>query len=385
MRVALVHDWLVAQRGGENVLLELCRLFPEAPVYTLVHQAGSVHPDIEAHPIIESFVGRLPGGKARFRRWLPLFFAAAESFDLGAFDLVISTSHCVAKGVVTRPSQTHVSYVHTPMRYVWDQMPHYLARLPAPARAMARLAAVPMRRWDTLTGQRPDLVVANSDYVRRRIARVWARDALVVHPPVDVDYFAAARERPRKGFLVVSALVPYKRVELAVEVANARRLPLTIIGDGPERARLEDLAGSTVELVGAQDRAALREAYAGAEALLFPAEEDFGIVPVEAMAAGCPVIAYAEGGATETVVGQGPDATGVLFPWPRAASLSWAIDRFRDRRDRGRFGRAHLEQRARRFDRRHFVHRFAEVLREAGIGHEVAVPFEAHSEIFAQA
>jgi glycosyltransferase involved in cell wall biosynthesis len=369
MRVALVHDWLVAQRGGENVLLELGRLFPEAPIFTLVHRPGSVHPELEAHPIGTSFVQRLPGAPARFRQYLPLFPRAIEGFELAGFDLVLSTSHCVAKGVRTRPDQLHVSYVHTPMRYIWDQLPSYLGALPA-GRALAwvaRAAVMPLRHWDVASAARPSLLVANSHFVRRRIARVWGRDAEVVYPPVDVDFFAAAPAAERRGFLVVSALVPYKRIELAVELATARRLPLTVVGEGGERARLTRAAGPTVRFVGALGRDELRRAYAEAEALWFCGEEDFGIVPVEAMAAGCPVIAYASGGALETVVDDGPEPTGVLYPWPTRASLEAGLDQLLVRRERGSFRPEVLRAQARRFDRGRFVEAMGAILGRFGV------------------
>ncbi len=364
MRVALVHDWLVAQRGGENVLLELARLFADAPIFTLVHTPGGVHPDIEAHPIHTSFVQRLVGAPRRFRHYLPLFPLAVERFDLAGFDLVISTSHCVAKGVRTSSEQLHISYVHTPMRYLWDQLPHYLHGLPAPELLTpgVRTLTAPLRAWDVASAQRPDLLLANSRFVAARIRRVWGRDAEVLYPPVDVEYFAAAPEVLRHGFLVVSALVPYKRVEHAVEVATAQSLPLTVVGDGSERHRLTALAGPTVRFVGGLGKEALRQAYASAEALLFCAEEDFGIVPVEAMAAGCPVVAYGSGGARETVVGEGEGATGVLYPDPTAASLAWGIERFARRRDKGRFARQVLLAQAKRFARDHFVGGFRGVV-----------------------
>ena len=365
-RVALVQDWLVAQRGGEQVLLELARLFPEAPVFTLVHAPGAVHPEIEARAIHTSFVQRLPGAPRRFRQYLPLFPAAVARFDLADFDLVISTSHCVAKGAVTRAPQKHISYVHTPMRYVWDQMPHYLAALPAPLRPLARTAAAALRRWDVASARRPDVLVANSQFVRARIARAWDRDADVIHPPVDVDFFSRAVARRRQGYLVVNALVPYKRVDLAIALARERRLPLTVIGDGPAALSLRRHAPPWVRFIAGLDREALRAAYTEAEALLFCAEEDFGIVPVEAMAAGCPVVAFAAGGTLETVVGEGDLATGVFFPEPSLASLSQAFDRFLARRAQGAFAPAVLRARARRFDRAMFLLQFQELLARSG-------------------
>lgn len=372
-----MHDWLVAQRGGEQVLLELARLFPEAPIFTLVHAPGAIHPELERHPIHTSLIQRLPGAPRRFRQYLPLFPAAMAALDLRGFDLVLSTSHCVAKAARTRHDQTHVSYIHTPMRYVWDQMPHYLAALPAKAltEAPARLGAALLRRWDVASARRPDVLLANSEFVRSRIRRVWAREAEVVYPPVDVDFFAAAPARARRGYLVVSALVPYKRVDVAIELARRRGLPLTVIGDGPERERLARSAPPNVDLVRAASREQLRDAYASHEALLFCAEEDFGIVPVEAMAAGCPVVAYGAGGALETVIATGPRATGAFFAAPDAGALAAAVDGLAEQRARGACARDALLARARQFDRTTFVARIRSVLASAGFG-----PTATHTE-----
>ncbi len=348
MKVALVHDWLVAQRGGEQVLLELCRLFPDAPIFTLVHAPGSVDPEIEAHPIHTTFVQRLPGAPRRFRGYLPLFAAAVETIDLSDFELVLSTSHCVASAVRTHPGQLHVAYVHTPMRYIWDQLPAYAGRLTP----LAAVLAHPLRLWNQATARRPDVLVANSEFVRRRIARTWGRDAHVIHPPVDVDFFAKAEARERRGYLVVSALVPYKRVELAVQLASERRLELTVIGQGPEAARLSRLAGPTVRFVPWATRQELRDAYAGARALVFPGVEDFGITPIEAMAAGCPVLALGEGGVRETVQ---DGKTGVFFATPTVAALSAGLDELEALRARGAFRAEDLRARARAFSRRRFA------------------------------
>ena len=370
MRVALVHDWLVAQRGGEQVLLELARLFPQAPIYTLVHRPGSIHPELEKHPIHTSFVQRLPFAPGRFRQYLPLFPLAISGFDLAGFDLVLSTSHCVAKAVRTGPRQAHVAYVHTPMRYVWDQMPHYLASLPARplTEPLARLGAAALRRWDVATAGRPDVLLANSEFVRARIRQVWGRDARVVYPPVDVDFFAADVVSGRRhGLLVVSALVPYKRVDLAVRLAGARNWPLTVVGDGPERERLQRSAPPSVRFVGVLGQNELRDAYGSAECLLFPAEEDFGIVPVEAMAAGCPVVAYGAGGVLETVVGEGPAATGTFFAECTVAGLGDAVDRLSAMRATGVYGREVLVRRARTFDRESFVRHIKSILAELGL------------------
>jgi len=331
-RVALVHDWLVSQRGGENVLRELCRLFPGAPIYTLVHAPGSVVDDIEAHPIRTSFLQRVWQRTGKFRPLLPIFPRAVESFDLSVYDLIVSTSHCVAKGVHTHGEQRHISYIHTPMRYIWEQLPDYLPNLPGKEKfwtPLARGLTVPLRRWDIESAQRPHHLIANSRNVAQRIAEYWRRDADVVYPPVEVDFFAEGATTPaveRKGYLAVSALVPYKRVDLAVRWATRYNKALTVIGSGSELPRLQKLAGPSVEFIGAGSPSALRQAYQNARALLFCGVEDFGIVPLEAMAAGCPIIARGKGGARETVRAEGPEATGVFFDEPTVEALNNAAE-----------------------------------------------------------
>lgn len=314
----MVHDWLVAHRGGEKVLLELARLFPEAPIYTLVFKPARVHPELRSRRVVTSFIQRLPGA---FRAYLPLFPAAIESFDFQGFDLVLSTSHCVAKGL--RSEAPHLSYVHTPMRYIWDQLDSYVPKVPGRrlVRVAAEIAAEPLRRWDVASSARPTALVANSRFVAKRIERFWGRQASVVHPPVDVERFSGAPSRERSGYLVVNALVPYKRTELAVEFATRNRLPLTVVGDGPERESLVSRAGPTVKFLRSVGDAELVELYAGARAMIHAGIEDFGIAPVEAMASGCPVIALGEGGVTETVrAGE----TGVFFSEPRVEALAAA-------------------------------------------------------------
>ncbi len=280
----LVHDWLVTHRGGEQVLLELARAFPSAPIYTLVYDRKNVHPELQNRMVHTSFIQKLPRVPKHFRRYLPLFPKAIEAFNLADYDVVISTSHCVAKGA--RAQGLHISYVHTPMRYIWDQLPSYVTRLPESARApvirAAEVAVTPLRRWDVASSKRPTELIANSRYVANRIARVWDRDAHVVHPPVAVDFWNGAPEKKREGYLVVSALVPYKRVDVAVDAALAFGLPLTVIGNGPERRNLLKRAGGRVRFVTGASNDELREAYASAKALLFCGVEDFGIVPVEA-------------------------------------------------------------------------------------------------------
>ncbi len=362
-RVALVHDWLVAHRGGEQVLLELARAFPSAPIYTLVYDPTDVHAELVARDIRVSLIQSLPGAPRHFRRYLPLFPRAIEAFDLSKYDVVLSTSHCVAKGVKTRG--THISYVHTPMRYLWDQLPTYIppwADTPLTVKAVS-LAVTPLRKWDVESAQRPTELIANSHYVAERIARVWGRASRVVHPPVTTDFFRQAPKRERQGYLVVSALVPYKRVEVAVAAAAQSGIQLTVIGQGPELGRLERIAKGKVRFMANASGKALREAYASAKALLFCGVEDFGIVPVEAQAAGCPVVALAKGGALETVV---DGVTGVLFDSPEPRSLLAAMERA----EALDFDRQTLENHAESFSARRFHRELQDVLKSHNVVYE---------------
>lgn len=313
-RVALVHDWLTGMRGGEKVLEVLCGLFPEAPIYTLFHVPGSVSAAIERHPIHTSFLQRAPGARRHYRRYLPLFPAAIEDFDLGGYDLVVSTSHCVAKGALAPPGAFHLCYCHTPMRYAWDQERAYFPRRTGLAARLRGMALARLREWDVASAPRVDLFVANSRFVAQRIRRYYGRDAEVVHPPVDVAFFAPApgsAEAPHRspagpgapgGYcLVVAALAPYKRLDWAIDACEHAGVELRIVGDGPERERLARRAGPRTRLLGRVDGPALRDLYRGALCLLQPGVEDFGIAAVEALAAGTPVVALGRGGVLDIV------------------------------------------------------------------------------------
>lgn len=303
LRVALVHDWLTGMRGGEKVLESICRMFPSADLLTLVHVPGSVSPLIEGRRVRRSFVQHFPRPARFYRHYLPAFPTAVECFDLDDVDLVVSTSHCAAKSVVPTGRAVHVCYCHSPMRYAWDQFDAYFgeARIGAVANALARPVMAWLARWDRGTAGRVDSYVANSGFVAARIRRYYNREASVVYPPVDTGFFTPAGPSA-PYFLVVSALVPYKRLEVAIEAAGRLGAPLKIVGGGPDFLRLRALAGPTVEFMGSVNDQTLRDLYRGARALVLPAEEDFGIAPVEAMACGRPVVALARGGATETVI-----------------------------------------------------------------------------------
>lgn len=310
MRVALVHDWLTGMRGGEKALEVLCELYPGAELFTLVHVPGSVSPTIERLPRHASIVQWLPWAGRAYRHYLPVFPAAVELFDLDGFDLVVSSSHCVAKSVIATGAR-HLCYCHTPMRYAWDQFEHYFGRerLGAAGSAAAGVVMRHLARWDRDTAGRVSRYVANSRHVASRIRRYYNREAVVVYPPVDTAFFHPDGRTPEEYFLIVSALVPYKRIDMAIEAARLAGVSLKIVGDGPERARLAASAGPHVEWLGSRTDEEIRDLYRSARATVLPADEDFGIVPLESQACGRPVVALARGGALETVV---PGQTGVL-------------------------------------------------------------------------
>lgn len=347
MHIALVHDWLTGMRGGERVLEVLCERYPDADLFTLLHIPGSVSPVIERHRIRTSALQYMPAVHRYYREYLPLFPSLVEQFDLDRYDLVISSSHCAVKSVLTRPDAVHVCYCHTPMRYAWDQFDAYFGpeRIGlVPSRAMRPVMAA-LARWDRSTADRVGRYVTNSQHVAGRIRRYYNREAIVVYPPVDTDFFLPDSAAPERTALVVSALVPYKRLDVAIEACRRARLPLTIVGTGPDRTRLERVAGSDVRFLGRLSDGDIRELYQRAAVVLMTGEEDFGIVPVEAQACGRPVVALGRGGARETVV---HGETGILVDDLTADAFASAIDRalrhpfdpVAIRRHAERFGRA---------------------------------------------
>jgi glycosyltransferase involved in cell wall biosynthesis len=355
VKVALVHDWLTGQRGGEKVLEILAEIFPRAPIFTLFHFKGSQAEIIEKRDIRTSFLQKFPFLEKKYRFYLPFFPLAAELFDLSDYELVISSSHCVAKGVIPHPEALHISYIHSPVRYAWNQYFAYFSpeRLSFFSRFLIPPVIHRLRVWDVTSSARVDHFVANSANVARRIKKYYRRDADVIHPPVDSVFFGPAAQAPaREYYLIVSALVPYKRIDLAVQAFNLRGWPLKIVGIGPEYRRLKKAAKPNIEFLGAVPPDQLRSLYQGARAFLLPGEEDFGISTLEAQACGTPVIAYGGGGARETVL---PGETGIFFSELTLAGLESGLDKFQGLE----FNKAIIRSQAMKFSRSTFKEKIA--------------------------
>ena len=348
MRVALIHDYLTQLGGAERVLEAFAELFPRAPIYTLMYDEGATKGRFAGRIIRTSFLQKLPLVRKHHRLFPPFMPTAVEQFDLSAYDLVISDSASFAKGVITRPESLHICYCHTPTRFAWDDSHRYVELFggyPLPMRRLAPLFLNWLRMWDYAASRRPDAFIANSDHVRRRIRKYYDRDAAVIYPPVRAQYFSAGVRAPKDHFLMTGRLMAYKRFDIGIQSAKKYGFRLRIAGDGPELKRLKRLAGNdaNITFLGGISDEALRSEYLSCRALIFPQEEDFGIVPVEAMAAGSPVIAWRGGGALETVK---EGETGLFFDQQNAESLGEAIRLFAD----GDFSPEHIRAYARAFD-----------------------------------
>jgi glycosyltransferase involved in cell wall biosynthesis len=350
-KIAIIHDWLTGMRGGEKCLEILCELFPQATLFTLIHTKGSVSQTIERMDIRTSFLQRFPFVRTKYRHYLPLFPTAIEEFNVKGFDLIISSNHCVAKGVIPSAGALHICYCYTPMRYVWDMYEQYFGpgRVGKMSRRIIPFVANYLRLWDVASANRVDEFIAISENVRERIKRHYNRDAAVIYPPVDTSFFRLSASSGNY-FLMVTAMVPYKRVDMAVEAFNKLGEKLLIIGGGPDEKKLKAHAKRNIEFLGWQSQEALAEYYANCRALIFPGEEDFGIVPLEAMACGKPVIAYGKGGALETVVGS---VTGVFFGEQTVESLVNAVKDF----DESKFVQGAIREHALKFDKEIFRQR----------------------------
>ena len=364
MKVALVHDWLLGMRGGEKCLEVFCELFPDADLYTLIYAPDGVSSIIRRMKIYTSWVNRMPWVGRTYRYYLPLFPRTIERFDLRDYDLVLSSSHCVAKGVHAHKA-LHIAYIYAPMRYVWDLHGAYFG---SDSSRLARIGMATFRRylqnWDVRSSQTIDYLVADSQNIKAKIHQLYGREAAVIYPPVDTLRFFI-RDRPGSYYLVVSSLVPYKRIDVAIQAFNALKLPLKIAGDGPLRKALEKTAASNIEFLGWVDDARLSELYASCRALLFPGEEDFGIVSLEAQASGRPVIGYGKGGLLETVIGfdrASPQRypTGLFFSEQRAESLIAAVELYQ--KSQSEFVPDQIRQHALKFSRERFKQEMAEYI-----------------------
>ena len=322
MKVALVHDWLIHMRGGEKVLDGFAELFPDATIYTLFYDKKKLSKNLARLTIKASFLQYLPGIKHYYRWLLPILPWAIRTIRINEADLVLSSSHCVAKAVKVPPNAYHICYCHTPMRYLWGFQDVYFERFGPPIRLLIRGILHFLQKWDIQSNQGVDLFIANSEYIRNRIQKVYQRDSLVVHPPLDSGFFKPVGTR-ENYYLAVSHFVPYKRIDLVIEAFNQLARKLVVVGSGPLEMRYKELRTSDqIYFLGGISDEDLRKTYAGAKALIFPAEEDFGIVPLEAQACGAPVIAFRKGGAFETV------KSGIFFDVQTAEAIRDAVIRF---------------------------------------------------------
>lgn len=387
LRVALIHYWMVNHGGGERVLDALAELFPQADIFVVVAKASTVSAEVRRHKLTTSFVQHLPGSSRYYRHFLPLYPLALESFDLSDYDLVISHESAPAKGVITRPDACHICYSSSPMRYIWDMYHEYRRAMGVVTRPFFSATSNYLRMWDVSTASRVDHFVANSSFVAKRITRYYRRDSTVIHPPVNVDGTPASFEVD-DYYLVVGRLTEYKRVDLAIAAFNENGRRLRIVGDGPMRRKLQRQAKHNIEFLGRLSDQAIQEQYARCRALIFPGQEDFGIVPVEAQAFGKPVIAFESGGALDTVIPYQPAstpaefATGILFRPQTAAGLVGAVHQFelQEGKFRPDFIRSHaLRFRPEEFKRRmcEYIFNCLELRRSAGVSSTLRSPVQA--------
>lgn len=369
LRVAIVHYWFVGRAGGERVVEALGDIFPQADLFSLIVDPAVLSPKLRDRRLTTSFLQRIPGIRKFHRHTLMLQPLALEQFDMSGYDLVLSSESGPAKGVITSPGTLHVCYCHSPMRYLWDLYPAYVAEMSGLSRIIFSLVAHRMRQWDFASSSRVDKFVCNSDYVASRIRKIYRRDATVIHPPVEVADASISKDN-EDYYLILGRLVGYKRVDLAIKACNSLERPLKIIGTGPEYARLHRMAGPRIEFLGAVSDSEKKQVLSRCRALIFPGEEDFGIVPVEAQAYGRPVIAFGSGGVLETVVpltGNSPEgsapATGVFFLEQSAGSLIEAILRMEAMPSM--FCPEAIRRHALQFDTLHFLNRMTEYLENA--------------------
>ncbi len=371
MKVAIVHYWLIGMRGGEKVVEALCEIFPEADIYTHVYDRTTISDTINRHRVFTTFIQNLPQAKKRYQQYLPLMPFALEQLDLRSYDLVISSESGPAKGVVTAADALHICYCHTPMRYLWDMYHDYRQGAGWLTRLLMPFFAHYLRMWDQLSANRVDYFIANSYYVAQRIQKHYRRPAEVVYPPVKIEV-NPKNLASEDFYLMVGQLVRYKRFDVAIDDFSRLDRPLIVIGHGPELAALKQKASKNIQFLGHQSSVVIREHYARCKALIFPGEEDFGIVPVEAMSYGKPILAYGRGGALETIVN---GVTGLFFNPQTPESLIQTIKQFEVMQDQ--FRADQIMRHAQQFNRNQFIEKMRFCLEKMVQEHQDSLATEA--------
>jgi len=358
MRIALVHDYLVQYGGAERVLECFTELFPYAPIYTLVYDREAMHGKFEEKDIHTSFIQKIPFAKKRHRIFPQFMPMAIEQFDFSQYDIVLSDSSSYAKGIIVKPETLHICYIHTPMRYAWDDCQKYTSDFYFPnfIKKIVPFIMNYIRIWDRVSADRVDRIIANSNFVSKRIKKYYKKDSIVIHPPVNIKNFYISQKRDAY-FLMVGRLLAYKRYDIAIEAFNKLGLPLKIIGRGPEMKKLQKMAKKNVEFLGRVDDQKLAEYYANCQAFIFPQEEDFGIVAIEAMASGRPVIAYRGGDIPEHME---EGKTGIFFNQQTAEDIIEAVKKFNEKN----FNPEYIRQKSLKFDREIFKAKIEEYIKK---------------------
>lgn len=353
-KVAIIHDWLNGMRGGEKVLEEILDLFPQADIFTLFFEEEKISEKIKSHKIIPSSLNKYRFIRKKYRYFLPQFPAAVEEFNLKDYKLIISISHCVAKGIIPFPGSFHISYVNSPMRYIWDQYYSYFGKVKGLKKYYIKRQFTRLRTWDVTSSARVDHFIGNSSFIKERIHRYYHRDADVIHPPVDTDFYQPVENPQRDYFITVSALVPYKGTELLVRTFNETGDKLIVVGRGPEEKRLKKIAGENIEFKKDISNEELKKLYQHAIAFVYAGIEDFGIVFVEALACGTPVVAYKKGGVLDIVT----DGTGILFENCTEADLKTAVEKIKKMGFKASF----LRKNSLKFSKKRFITEFKKIV-----------------------